>query len=171
MGKSQLSIKTGRSLLKDERMAVREFHAAVYQPDTQALIFFCSSKYNLEILGSELAGRFDCPIIGCTSAGELSTFGYQAGGIVGASLCSEELRVHRHILSPLSGFSSKEAEKLAAQTRSNLSLAKDLGQKEMFGFLLIDGLSILEEETLANLHTCFGNIPSYWRLSRRRPGV
>ncbi len=159
MVNNRISIRIGRSLFREEKKAVSEFHKMVHQPDTEAVIFFCSSKYDLDILGRELAGHFDCTLIGCTTAGEISTLGYQEGGIVGASLSSKELKIHRHILSPLSQYSLSEAVKLASTIRSNLSLVKEFDRQRMFGFILIDGLSMLEEVTMASLYTCFEGIP------------
>ena len=159
MVNNRMSIRTGRSLLRDEKKAVSEFHKMVHQPDTEAVIFFCSSKYDLDVLGRELAEHFDCPLIGCTTAGEISTLGYQEGGIVGASLSSKQLRIHHHILFPLSQYSLSEAGKLASTIRSNLSLIKEFDRQRMFGFILIDGLSMLEEVIMASLFTCFEGIP------------
>jgi hypothetical protein len=159
MGENRLSIRTGRSLSRDEKKAVSEFQQAVWQPETEAIIFFCSSKYNLDVLGRELAKHFDCPLIGCTTAGEISTLGYQEGGIVGASLSSNELRVHRHILSPLSQFSMSEAGEMASVIRENLLLVKGFKREMMFGFILIDGLSMLEETTITSLYTSCEGIP------------
>lgn len=158
MVNNRISIRIGRSLFREEKKAVSEFHKMVHQPDTEAVIFFCSSKYDLDILGRELAGHFDCTLIGCTTAGEISTLGYQEEGIVGASLSSKELKIHRHILSPLSQYSLSEAVKLASTIRSNLSLVKEFDRQRMFGFILIDGLSMLEEVTMASLYTCFEGI-------------
>jgi len=159
MGKDRLSIKMGQSLLQDEKKAVSEFQQAVRQPETETVIFFCSSKYNLDVLGRELAKHFDCPLIGCTTAGEISTLGYQEGGIVGASLSSKELRVHRYTITPLSRFSLSEAGKMASAIQENLLLVKGFEREKMFGFILIDGLSMLEEEIIASLYTCFEGIP------------
>lgn len=158
MVNNRISIRIGRSLFREEKKAVSEFHKMVHQPDTEAVIFFCSSKYDLDILGRELASHFDCTLIGCTTAGEISTLGYQEGGIVGTSLSSKELKIHRHILSPLSQYSLSEAVKLASTIRSNLSLVKEFDRQRMFGFILIDGLSMLEEVTMASLYTCFEGI-------------
>jgi len=159
MGENRLSIRMGRSLSRDEQEAVSEFQQAVRQPETEAVIFFCSSNYNLDILGRELAKQFDCPLIGCTTAGELSTLGYQEGGIVGASFSSKELRVHRHILSPLSKFPLSEAAKMASAIRGNLLFAKGFERERTFGFILIDGLSMIEEEIIASIYACFEGIP------------
>jgi len=158
MGKNRLTVRTGRSLLRDEKQAVHEFHQAVYQPGAQAVIFFCSSRYHTDILGEELAKRFDCPLIGCTSAGEISTMGYQEWGIVGASLSSEELRIHRHVLSPLDRFSPADALKMASAVRTDLSPAQSFDRDRLFGFILIDGLSLVEEAVVALLYSAFEGI-------------
>lgn len=159
MAENRLNVRMGRSLLKNEKEAVIEFRKAVQQADTKAVVFFCSSRYDLDVLGEELARNFDCPLIGCTTAGEISTLGYQEGGIVGASFSSKELWIHRHILSPLSQFSLDEAEKLASAIRANLSFVKNFTKQYMFGLVLLDGLSMLEEATMASLYSCFEGIP------------
>jgi len=157
--KNRLEVRMGRSLARDEKTAVSEFRQAVQQPGMEAVIFFSSSRYNLDILGRVLAKSFDCPLIGCTTAGEISTFGYQERGIVGASLSSGELKIHRYAISPLSGFSLAEGEKLASDLRANLSLAQGFDKQKAFGFLLIDGLSMLEESVTASLYASFDGIP------------
>ncbi|MEN6466927.1 MAG: FIST N-terminal domain-containing protein [Syntrophaceae bacterium] len=159
MDNDRFMVRIGRSLSTDEKLAVREFREMVDHPGLDAVIFFCSSKYNLEKLGRELAANFDCPLIGCTTAGEISSFGYQEGGIVGAGISSGELRIHRHVISPLSKFSLSEAGKLASSIKPNLSLVREFDRDRTFGLILIDGLSMLEEVTIASLYTCFEGIP------------
>ncbi|OPY86241.1 MAG: FIST N domain protein [Smithella sp. PtaU1.Bin162] len=156
--KNRLKVKIGRSLAGDEKQAVSEFRQAIQQPDTVAVIFFCSSQYDLPRLGKQLAESFDCPLIGCTTAGEISTFGYQEGGIVGASLSSCELKVYPHLISPLNHFSLAEAERMASSTRINLSLTKGFNKQNLFGLILVDGLSMLEESTIAALYTAFDGL-------------
>jgi len=156
---SRMQIKMGRSLAKNEAEAVAELREMILQPNQNAIFFFCSSRYDLNVLGKELEQKFACPLIGCTTAGEISTFGYQEGGIVGASIASEELHLHNIVISPLSSFSLSKAEKAAATIRAELSLSTDFNKKCMFGFMLIDGLSLREEVTLASLYNCFEGIP------------
>jgi len=155
----RLNVKTGRSLLKDEKEAVSELHEAIYQAGTEVVIFFCSSKYNLDRLGSELDRQFDCKLIGCTTAGEISSGGYQDGGIVGASFCSDEIEVHCNIINPLDEFSLSDAAKYASDTLAAFHPLKEFDKEKMFGFLLIDGLSMLEDIAIANLYSSFGGIP------------
>ncbi len=154
----RLKIRVGRSIVKNETDAVAEFYQSVQQPDTAAVIFFCSSRYNLNRLGEELAQRFTCPLIGCTTAGEISSLGYQEGGIVGVSLSSSEVRIHRHTISPLSEFSMSKAQAIASSVRANLSLITEFKKQNLLGFMLIDGLSMLEDSTIASLYNCFQGV-------------
>lgn len=158
-GKDRLKVKIGRSVATDERLAAAEFRQAIHQPDASAVIFFCSSRYNLPRLSEELAQSFDCPLIGCTTAGEISTFGYQEGGIVGASIASPELKIHPTLISPLSSFSLAEAEKMFSDIHTKLSLIKKFNKQNLFGLILIDGLSLMEESTIAALYNAFEGLP------------
>ena len=74
---SLFEVKTGISLAKDEERAVQELFDQIDQPNTEAVIFFCSSEYKLDTLGKALKARFRCCPIGCTTAGEITSAGYQ----------------------------------------------------------------------------------------------
>jgi hypothetical protein len=148
----RLRIKTGETSCRDEEEAVQELFAKVYQPDMEAVIFFCSSMYNLDKLGTELKKNFLCPLIGCTTAGEISSKGYQEGGIVGVSLSSPDLKLHSRFISSLDRFSLSEAHKVTDEIRKELSLFATFDKEKMFGFLMIDGLSIMEEQIISFLY-------------------
>jgi hypothetical protein len=77
----------------------------------EAVIFFCSSMYNLDKLGTELKKNFFCSLIGCTTAGEISSKGYQKGGIVGVSLSARDLKLHSRFISSLDRFSFQKPKK------------------------------------------------------------
>ncbi|MDY6951805.1 MAG: FIST N-terminal domain-containing protein [Thermodesulfobacteriota bacterium] len=158
-GTNRLKVKTGRSVSTNEKEAVQELADAITQPEMKAAVFFCSSKYNLDELASELKRQFSCPLIGCTTAGEISSKGYQEGGITGASLSSPELTVHSHTISPLSRFTLSHARELADAIRRELSLSRKFERETMFGLLLVDGLSMLEEQVVSALHNQFEGIP------------
>jgi len=52
------SILTAHSCAPDARQAVREFHAAVVQPEMALVLFFCSSAYDREALAEEMTRLF-----------------------------------------------------------------------------------------------------------------
>lgn len=156
----RLSVRKGASTARDPRQAVIELAQQIQQSDAKVMIFFCSSSYDLGTLGATLKERFDCPVIGCTTAGEItSETGYLQGGIVGVSLGSSELTVHPRLIHPLDKFGLVEAEKLTNDLRKELKLSAEFDAGRMFGMLLIDGLSMLEEQVIASLYNQLGNTP------------
>ena len=52
------NIRQGQSCATDERQAVAEFHAAVTQKNMELVIFFSSSKYDLDIISEEMNRLF-----------------------------------------------------------------------------------------------------------------
>jgi hypothetical protein len=146
-------IRTGATVLSDEKEAVAELFGKIGRPDMHSVLFFCSSRYDLDKLGPELKRRFPCPLIGCTTAGEISSAGYQGGGIVGASFASPELRLHSRVIHPLDRFTPAEARELADAAKNELALFGGMDRERMFGLLLIDGLSILEEHVASHVYS------------------
>lgn len=156
----RLSVKKGASAAQDARIAANDLAAQLQQPDANIVIFFCSSRYDLPTLGAALKAHFDCPVIGCTSAGEITAeTGYLQGGIVGVSLSSRELTVHPRLIHPLDKFGLDDAENLAHALRNELTLATEFDASHMFGLLFVDGLSMLEEQVIASIYNQLGNVP------------
>jgi hypothetical protein len=160
MQEDRLCVKKGASAALAPRQAVDELAEQIQQPDSGIVIVFCSSQYDLPALGAALKERFDCPVIGCTSAGEITAeTGYQQGGIVGVSLSSRELTAHPRLIHPLDKFGLVDAENLAQALRNELTLAAEFDAGHMFGLLLVDGLSMLEEQVIASIYNQLGNVP------------
>lgn len=156
---SKLSVKKGASFSSDPVQAVKELAQAIQQPDACVVIFFASSKYDLAALENALKNVFSCPVVGCTTSGEItSSVGYQEGGIVGVSLSSPYLVAHPKIISPLSRFGPVEGESLSQDLRAGLKLGNDFDPAKMFSLLLVDGLSMLEEQVVATLHNSLGGV-------------
>lgn len=156
----RLSVKKGASAAQDPRQAVNELAEQIQQADAGIVIVFCSTQYDLPALGAALKERFDCPLIGCTSAGEITAAtGYQQGGIVGVSLSSPELKAHPRLIHSLDKFSLSDADNLAKGLRKDLTLSSEFDAGQMFGLLLVDGLSMLEEQVVASIYNQLGNVP------------
>lgn len=155
----KLQVRLGHSDRQDPRSAVSELAAQLRQQDTSLVIFFCSSRYDLKLLGEELASEFSCPVIGCTTAGEISSnHGFQQGTIVGASLASANLKAHPYLIRDVNRFDFREARQLADMIRDDLQV-ESLASSSLFAFLLIDGLSMAEEHTTASLYSALEEIP------------
>lgn len=152
----RLKVLQGTSTLTDAQEAVRELAAQIEQPNTRVCLVFFSDEYDPQQLGQALKEYLPCPVIGCTTAGQLTDTGFQRGGISGASLAGDELSAVPYLIHPLStraGQIAGIAEKIQEQfSHSHL---------QAFGFLLVDGLSMKEEPLISALYMALGNIPIF----------
>jgi len=72
-----------QSCASQARQAVQEFHAAVFQPNIELVVFFCSSEYDLDDLAAEMRSLFTgIQVVGCTTAGEIGPLGYRQHTVV-----------------------------------------------------------------------------------------
>jgi hypothetical protein len=107
-------IRRGQSCATDAREAVRQFHAAVAQPDMALVVFFCSWEYDLDELASELDSVFvGVRVVGCTTAGEFGPEGYGNRSISGASFPAASFAAASGPLKPLQQFEVAQAQSLA----------------------------------------------------------
>lgn len=150
----RLKVLQGRSMKSDAYEAVCDLAAQIKQPNTKVCLVFFSDEYDPGQLGLALKDHLPGPVIGCTTAGQLSEVGFQRGGISGASLASDELSVAPYIIHPLS-----------SQTEQVLKITEDIqkrnpsAQLSAFGFLLVDGLSMKEELLISTLYMSLGDVP------------
>lgn len=160
MAKS-LQVKVAHSTEPDTKNAVRELASQLETTIDGVLIFFCSASYDLELLSRRVNDTFHCQIIGCTTAGEISsTNGFQKNGIVAATISSQMLSTHPYLIENISSFDISKADSLSKTIRSDLQL-QSLTDQSMFAFLLIDGLSLAEEQTAALLYNTLDKIPLF----------
>ncbi len=150
----RLLVREGRSELDDASAAVAELQRQIDTPNASLVLFFCSSRYDLQQLGPALSKAFSAPIVGCTSAGQLGAAGYAKGGITAVSLESSELRATPFLISQLGGGS----EVVDVGYRAVAQLVRS-GSKRAFGLLLIDGLANAEERVAAALFQALGDVP------------
>lgn len=155
--------RIGKSSHDDEQQAVQDLFEQINQPFMESVIFFCSSKYNLDRLGDCLREAFPCSVIGCTTAGEITAEGYDQGTIAGASLGGDTdtgaIKTHSHLIRPLSELTTEDYEALASSVQDELVISPGFNSRHMFGLLLVDGMSMLEELVIAHIHTMFREVP------------
>jgi hypothetical protein len=147
----------------DPQRAALELEEALRLPQTALSLFFCSPQFELDALAHELQGRFgNIPLIGCTTAGEITPEGYLDETITGAALPAGDFHVATVLIENLDRFAVSDAPRLCAR------LADQLGQslgaitpQNAFGFLLIDGLSMREESVISAIYNSLGQIPIF----------
>lgn len=141
-------IKRAEVVDQDPVLAVQALVEQLYQENMAGVIFFCSSHYDSESLAREFRAHFSCPVVGCTSAGEIGSH-YQENGIVAISFSGDMFHLHPYLISSLADFGLGEAMQMAKSIRKDLAFSNEFEPSEMFGFLLMDGLSVLEEPVTA----------------------
>jgi len=155
-----LSVNKGQTFNADPRLAVAELESMLKCSNMAVVVFFCSIKYDLEILGQELKKTFKCPVIGCTTAGEIGPEGYSDHSIVAFSIQSEKLRVCPNLIENVAECSALEIGELANEIKLQIEDAqKDMPLAQPFGFFLIDGLSAKEEKIIGELYHTLSNVP------------
>lgn len=154
-------IRRAQSCATDAREAVREFHAAVVQPDMALVIFFCSSEYDLESLAGEMRRLFaGVQVVGCTTAGEIGPAGYQDHSLTGASFPASSFNAVSGRIGHLQQFSLATGQAFAQALLQKLeSQAPHADADNSFALLLIDGLSVREEPVTRVLQGALGKLP------------
>jgi hypothetical protein len=144
------------------QQAVAEIAAAIDGRELAGGIIFCSSRYPREALADaigEMIGGF--PLVGCTSAGEITARGYDTDSLQFMGFPREAFHFRMLHVSDLDGFDREVAQRqirhLAANARHEArSLGVDASQVALF---LVDGLSHREELLTMTVQDALGDIP------------
>lgn len=158
-----LSVLRGASDSSDPKRAAAELFDAITQPEMALVIFYCSNEYDLEALGPELKNLFgNTLVIGCTTAGEIGPAGYLRGSISGVSIASADFHVGCSRLDGLAEFEVAEGERVARALVADMQdEGHEVGGKNAFGFLLVDGMSMKEEPVVSSLYRALGDIQMF----------
>jgi len=157
--KEELRVRKGASRSPDVAIAVRELYEAIYDPDAAFTVFYCSPSYDRDTLAAELARSFgDVPLIGCTTAGEISPLGYGERMLTGVSIGGAGFRAASVRVDDLKNFELGSGDVAARTAMDRLRAGREVNESACFGFLLVDGLSMQEEGLVASIYRNLGAI-------------
>ena len=158
---NQPRIRRAHSCATDARQAVREFHAAVAQPDMALVIFFCASDYDLPTLAEEMRVVFaGVQVVGCTTAGEIGPAGDQEHSLTGASFPASSFDAVSGCVEGLQQFRIANGQALTEEMLRRLENSAPQAQpNQHFAVLLIDGLSVREELLTRVFQSALGKVP------------
>ncbi|MGV3709775.1 MAG: FIST N-terminal domain-containing protein [Gemmatimonas sp.] len=154
MSQHPVVIRKGVSQSTDPRIAVRELYEALEQPDMKLAVFFCDPAYDRDLLTEAFRATFgDAPLIGCTSAGEITPVGYLSGTLTGFSIggagCQAVVSsVHLDTFDRAHASNCVGASLDALEARSGQPATPE----NTFAFMLIDGLAMQEEMVVSCVH-------------------
>jgi hypothetical protein len=148
-------LRSGQSLATDPRRAVEELHDAIDQPKLALVVFFCSSRFNLDELAAEINTRFEgTPVIGCTTSGEIGPSGYRSGTLTGVGFPARDFAAAIARIDGLAEFDEVRAQDSIDSIRHSV----DGRPERTFAFLLTDGLCGREESVTYQLQRALGDI-------------
>ena len=158
---SKTAITKGTSVCRDEAAAAAELAEQIHQPNASLAVVFASSHYDLGKLGPCLKDAFgDCPVVGCSTAGEITDHGYGDHSLTGFAIADDETLIDIYTLSSLSMMSAADIQGLAENVaRQMAAFKKQYTEASSFALFLVDGLSGLEERVVAQVHGALGEIP------------
>lgn len=158
---NRIHIRQAQSCAADPREAVREFAAAVSQPEMALVIFFCSNEYDLGVLAEEMGRLLDgVQVVGCTTAGEIGPAGYREHSISGASFRADSFTAESGRLDCLQQFQFITGQTMVQDLLQRLEgHAPQANSNNSFAFLLIDGLSVREEPVTRALQNALDKVP------------
>lgn len=156
------------------QLGVPTAHVAANLPDAAAalsralgpgpfacVLLFISPEADLPALTLGLAAEFgDCAVIGCTTAGEISAQGYTEGEIVAVGLPAALFAAESLLIEDLHHIDPQALIGQMIRARAGLE-RRHPGWPHEFAFLMVDGLSIREDELAAVLAQGLGPVPLF----------
>lgn len=156
-------IRSGVTSAPDPWDAARELKAALDQPNPSLVLVFVSPDRDFPAVSRALTETFGpIPVVGCTTAGEITPAGYRRGSIVGISLASPGFVAVAERIDNLHTFHMARGNDLVQRALRRLDReAPGSSRDRTFAMLLIDGLSGCEEAVVSALHDALGGIPLF----------
>jgi hypothetical protein len=147
---------------EDAVAAAGELHDALGRHDLALVLLFCSPDYDLRALAIALRELFgDTVVVGCTTAGEITPFGYMTGTATAIGFPRAEFSAVIDRIDGVADFQLADVAKRgrAALARVEAESAHLSGETQTVALLLADGLAATEELIVSTLHDALGGLP------------
>ena len=129
--------------------------------DLDLVVLMVSSQADAAGIAAQAQEIFpETRVVGCTTAGEISASGYTEGEIVALGFPASHFCTRPMLIPDLQSYDPQRVIDALIQTRSELADAQPDWLHE-FNFLLIDGLSTLEDKLVSDLGMGLGPVPLF----------
>ena len=134
---------------------------AIGPGEMECVILFVTSHADASRVIAQLSARFaPTPVVGCTTAGELTGAGYTEDQIVAMGLPKSHFRVKSRLVPDLDDFNAQDL--IDAMIRNRNAMLDDAPDwHHEFTFLMIDGLSTKEDALTSELAVGLGPVPLF----------
>ena len=140
---------------------VRVLEAALGAGPFALVILFISPDVDMGRLAGRMEGRFGgAVVIGCTTAGEISGAGYSEREIVAVGLPAAHFAADVLLVPDLSVLARETLIGELIRRRQGLASGRS-GWTGEFAFLLVDGLSVREDELTSAVASGLGPVPLF----------
>jgi hypothetical protein len=154
--------RTVRSTKDPEQLAA-EIADELQQDDISLVMLFCSPALSSDRFAAEISRRFPgIPVVGCTTAGEITPLGHRHDSVTGVSLAAPDFHAVVVGIEDVRHFGVAEGRDLVQRAMRDLTArAPDWPPEQTFAMLLIDGLDACEESVVSAIHCALGPIPLF----------
>ncbi|MDY7220324.1 nitric oxide-sensing protein NosP [Denitrificimonas sp. JX-1] len=168
MGRQQFSLEcegviTAVSFAQQADEVGQDLARQLINPHLGFVLFFCSAQYDLPALSKALEGVFGgVPLLGCTTAGEISQEGYGRGCISAIGFDQRYFSMASVLVDEMERFTLYNAQELVEKLVNDCRMhAVAPIKNHSFALTLLDGLSSREEVVLGALSAALGCIPHF----------
>ncbi|MBD3765896.1 MAG: FIST C-terminal domain-containing protein [Rhodobacterales bacterium] len=125
------------------------------------VVLFLSPQADIARLTAGAAQCFGAaPVVGCTTAGEIGPQGYAEGTVVAVALPAADFAAEPLLIEDLGDLNPQALIGRLIRSRQGLARAEPAWDHE-FAFLMVDGLSIREDELTSTLASGLGPVPLF----------
>ncbi len=144
-------------------VAADQISADLMQDDVSLVILFCSPALASDVFAAEISNRFPgVPVVGCTTAGEITPLGHLHHSITGVSFAAPDFQVSVRGIADVRHFSIADGRDLVQNALHDLEArVPECPVEQVFAMLLIDGLDACEEAVVSAIHRELGPIPLF----------
>lgn len=156
----EVKFKKGTSENCDPVEAIREMATQIGSPEPSVTALFISSHYDLESIGQQIGKQFQGPVICCTTSGEITSDGYKNHSISGFSLGGDVISVSTYPITNIRNLNPGSVQQTIESIKKQIQYGRQyFPERDFFGVLLIDGLSVREELIAATFGNALSDIP------------
>lgn len=154
-------VKTAHASAQDPREGLATLAREMGGEDLSLVVLFVSPSGDLPAIAGEAAVVFGAtPVIGCSTAGEISPRGYTEGEIVAVGFPKSHFVALIQFIADLKAMVRKDVVRSTVKLRGELARVAPQWTSE-FAFLMVDGLSLLEDQLVSALSTALGPTPLF----------
>lgn len=145
----------------DSPDAVPQLKAALGDDPLALVVLFISPDSDFRETVAKAHEAFaPAPVLACTTAGEITSIGYAEGEIVAIGLPADRFATEMMVVRDLEGVQGQDLIDRTIRHRTTLARSAPDWTNE-FAFLLVDGLSLKEDELAFALATGLGTVPLF----------